>query len=132
MLKTLLYILGILALIIIASLLSFNMAGRNAGKYVAEFQPMMSQIEDGRYAGEYSTIIRKVGAEISFRIKDGKLINFQFGKLYGTIGYGAPENVKSGIDQKEDLNFDSISGATVTSNFAKAAIKNALERGPIE
>jgi uncharacterized protein with FMN-binding domain len=132
MLKILLYILGILAVIIVASLLSFNMAGRNAGKYIGEFQPRMSQIKDGQYEGEYSTIISKVGAKISFKIKDGELIRFQFEKLYGTIGYGAPQNIKAGIDQKEDLNFDSISGATVTSNFAKAAIKNALEKGPVE
>jgi len=132
MLKILLYALGILAVIIMASLLSFNLAGRNAGKYVGEFQPMMSKIEDGRYEGEYTTIISKVGAKISFKIKDGELVNYQFEKLYGTIGYGAPQNIKAGIDQKEDLNFDSISGATVTSNFAKAAVKNALEKGPVK
>jgi len=132
MLKVLLYILGIVAVIIMAGLLSFNMAGRNAGKYVGEFQPMMYQIEDGLYEGEYSTLISKVGAKISFKIKDGELVHFQFEKLYGTIGYGAPQNIKSGIDQKEDLNFDSISGATVTCNFARAAIKNALEKGPGE
>lgn len=132
MLKVLLYILGIVAVIIMAGLLSFNMAGRNAGKYVGEFQPMMSQIEDGLYEGEYSTLISKVGAKISFKIKDGELVHFQFEKLYGTIGYGAPQNIKSGIDQKEDLNFDSISGATVTCNFARAAIKNALEKEPVE
>jgi uncharacterized protein with FMN-binding domain len=130
MLKILLYALGILAVIILVSLISFNLSGRNAGKYVGEFQPMMSEIEDGRYEGEYTTIISKVGAKISFKIKDGELVNYQFEKLYGTIGYGAPQSVKAGIDQKEDLNFDSISGATITSNFAKAAIKNALERGP--
>ena len=132
MLKILLYLLGIAAVIVVAALLSFNLAGRNAGKYVGEFQPKLSQIEDGHYEGEYSTIIRKVGAKISFKVKDGELVNFQFEKLYGTFGYGAPQNVKAGIDQKEDLNFDSISGATVTSNFAKAAIKNALEQGPKE
>ncbi len=132
MLKIFLYLLGIAAIIIVAGLLSFNMAGRNAGKYVGEFQPRMSQIEDGHYEGEYSTIISKVGAKIAFKIKDGELLHFQFEKLYGTFGYGAPQNVKAVIDQKEDLNFDSISGATVTSNFAKAAIKNALEQGPKE
>lgn len=130
MLKIILYILGIAAIITVAGLLSFNMAGRNAGKYVGEFQPKMSQIEDGQYEGEYSAIFNKVGAKISFKVKDGELVHYNFERLYGTIGYGAPQNVKSGIDQKEDLNFDSISGATVTSNFAKAAIKNALEKGP--
>jgi len=129
MLKVLLYLLGIAAIFILAGLFSFNMGGRNAGKYVGEFQPRMSQIEDGQYEGEYSTIFKKVGAKLSFKVKDGELVHYQFEKLYGTIGYGAPQNVKAGIDQKEDLNFDSISGATVTSNFARAAIKNALEKG---
>jgi len=132
MLKILLYLLGIVAIIIVAGLLLFNMAGRNAGKYVGEFQPKLSQIEDGQYEGEYSTILKKVGAKISFKIKNGELVHFQFEKLYGTFGYGALQNVKTGIDQKEDLNFDSISGATVTSNFARAAIKNALKKGPKE
>ena len=130
MLKILLYILATLAIIIVAGLLSFNMAGRNAGKYVGDFQPELSRIADGEYEGEYSAIIPKVGAKISFKIKDGELIHFNFDKLYGTIGYGAPQNVIFGIDQKEDLNFDSVSGATVTSNLARAAIKNALENGP--
>ena len=132
MLKVFLYLLGIVAVIILLSLISFNLAGRNAGQYVGEFQPRMSQIEDGLYEGEYSTMISKVGAKISFKIKDGELIRYDFEKLYGTIGYGAPQNIKAGIDQKEDLNFDVISGATVTSNFAKAAIKNALEKGPVK
>lgn len=132
MLKVFLYFLALLAVIIMAALISFNMAGKNAGKYVGEFQPMISQIEDGQYEGEYSAFINKVGAKISFKIKDGELVHYQFEKLYGTIGYGAPQNVKAAIDQKEDLNFDAISGATVTSNFAKAAIKNALQKGPVE
>ncbi len=132
MLKIFLYALGAIAVFITVALLSFNLTGRNAGEYVGEFQPMMSQIEDGYYEGEYSTFISKVGAKISFKIEDGELIHYQFEKLYGTIGYGAPQNIKAGINQKEDLNFDSISGATVSSNFAKAAIKNALEKGPVE
>ena len=132
MLKILLYILGIGAIIILAGLLSFNMAGRNAGKYVGEFQPRMLQIEDGQYEGEYSAIFNKVGAKISFKVKDGELVHYNFERLYGTIGYGGPQNVKSGIDQKEDLNFDAVSGATVTSNLARAAIKNALEKGPVK
>jgi uncharacterized protein with FMN-binding domain len=73
-----------------------------------------------------------VGAKISFNVKDGELVLYNFERLYGTIGYGAPQNVKSGIDQKEDLNFDAVSGATVTSNLARAAIKNALEKGPVK
>lgn len=130
MLKIFLYLLGVTAIMIMAGLLTFNMAGRNAGKYVGEFQPRMSQIEDGQYEGEYSALFNQLGAKISFKVKNGELVHYNFEKLYGTIGYGAPQNIKSGIDQKEDLNIDSISGATVTCNFARAAIKNALENGP--
>ena len=68
MLKILLYLLGIVAIIIVAGLLLFNMAGRNAGKYVGEFQPKLSQIEDGQYEGErYQAVVDHVRWAGQFR-----------------------------------------------------------------
>jgi len=132
MLKITLYFFAVIAILIIGSLMAFNLTGKNAAEYIGEFRPEMSQIEDGIYEGEYNALVHKIGANISFEIKDGKLVNYNFDKLYGTIGYYAPENVRSQIDQRDDLDFEAVSGATVTSNLAKAAIKNALESGPAE
>ena len=110
----------------------FNVAGHNAGEYVGDFKPIMSQIDDGTYKGVYSSILDKFGAKITFTVKDGRLTHFHFDQLYSTVGYGGSESVEMQIDQQEDLNFDAVSGATVTSNLARAAIKNALENGPEE
>jgi len=132
LLKIVLYILAAIAIFIIGSLGIFNMAGKNAAEYIGAFKPKLSQIEDGTYTGEYASIFDKIGAKITFKVKDGRLTHYEFDKLYGTIGYGGPESVKSLINQQQDLNFDAVSGATITSNLAKAAIKNALEKGPFK
>jgi uncharacterized protein with FMN-binding domain len=132
MLKTALYIIGLVAIFILGGLLMFNMAGKKALKYVGEFEPDLTQIENGTYTGEYSSFVKKIGSKITFKVKDGRLMHYEFETLYGTIGYGGPERVISRIAQGNDLDFDTVSGATVTSNLAKAAIKNALENGPAE
>jgi len=132
MLKIALYALAAIAIFIIGGMVIFNIAGNNAADYIGEFKPKLSQIENGTYEGEYYSIFDKIGSKITFSVKDGRLIHYEFDKLYGTIGYGGPQSVISLIDQSNDLNFDAISGATVTSNLAKAAIKNALEKGPVK
>jgi uncharacterized protein with FMN-binding domain len=128
--KVALYLIAVIIIFVIGIFILFNTAGKNAADYIGDFKPEMSQIDDGTYRGSYSSILEKFGAKITFTVKDGELTNFHFDQLYGTIGYGGPENVIMKIDQQEDLHFDGISGATVTSNLARAAIKNALENGP--
>jgi len=132
MLKITLYFFAVIAIFIVAGLVTLNLAGKNAAEFIGDFKPVMKEIENGKYEGEYSFLLDKIGAEISFEVKEGRLVNYEFGRLYSTIGYGAFENVRSQIDKNNDLNFDAVSGATITSNFAKAAIKNALEKGPVE
>jgi len=130
--KVALYLIAALIIFIIGTFLFFNIAGQNAAEYVGDFEPVMSKIDDGTYKGAYSSIFEKFGAKIIFTVKDGRLIHFHFDQLYGTIGYGGPESIELQIDDHKDLNFDAISGATVTSNLAKAAIKDALDKGPIK
>ena len=128
--KMILYFFGAIAIVMITGLILFNMAGKNAGGYVGEFRPDLSQIEDGVYEGEYSFILDRLGAKISFEIKNSQLLHYKFEKLYGTIGYWAAEGIKLQMDQRDDLDFDVVSGATVSCNLARAAIKKALENGP--
>jgi uncharacterized protein with FMN-binding domain len=132
MLKTALYIIAVIIIFIIGTFILFTTAGNNAAEYVGRFKPDMSQIEDGSYEGAYSSIFDKFGAKITFDVKDGQLKHFHFDQLFGTIGYGGSESVIMKINEQKDLNFDVISGATITSNLAKAAIKTALENGPAE
>lgn len=132
MFKILLYVFGLIAVIIVASLIVFNLGGKNANSFVGDFKPTMSNLENGSYKGTYSFLINKLGATVSFNIENGKLGKYQFEKLYGTLGYGAARSVEARIDLRRNLDFEAVSGATVTSNFAKAAIKNAIENGPLK
>jgi len=127
-----LYLLGLIAVLIVVSLIMFNIAGKRANSYIGDFRPDVSSLKDGTYKGSYSYLIERVGAKITFDVNQGKLGKYQFEKLYGTLGYGAPNSVKAQIDLRRNLDFDAVSGATVTSNFAKAAIKNAIDNGPIK
>lgn len=132
MLRIFLFVSGTVALVLISGLIFFNLAGRNAATYVGDFRPDIMQIEDGNYEGSYYSFSKKIGASVSFEIKEGRLQNYHFDQLYGTIGYGAPENVRQQIDRNGNLDFEAVSGATVTSNLARAAIRNALEKGPLD
>lgn len=125
-----LYVLAAVALVLVGVLVVFNLAGRDAAKYTGEFVPDMSEIMDGNYEGEYHFLLDKLGAMVRFEVKNRKLLHCEFDQLFGTIGYGAPETIQANISQRKNLDFDAISGATMTSNFAKAAIRNALENGP--
>ena len=127
--KLILGITGILLLIIIISFLIFYLSGRNAKIFLGDFQPQISQLKDGIYHGTFS-YLGDAKAEIRFEIMEGKLVAYEFIELTSTPGYGADYTVKTQIDSKKNLTFDAASGATITSNFAKAAIKDAIENGP--
>ena len=105
------------------------MAGRAAQNSVGNFIPDQSTLSDGKYQGEFSYLSGHIGAEVSFEIKNGKLWLIKFDKLYGTTFTGSAQKVYFAIDDNKNLNFDAISGATITSNLAKAAIKDAINKG---
>lgn len=123
-------ILGIIVVLLITVLILFNLAGGDAAETVGEFVPDMSAIRDGNYEGEYNYLFDKLGATVRFEVRNGRLLDCEFGQLFGTVGYGAAETIQAEIDQRKSLDFEAISGATMTSNFAKAAIRNALDKGP--
>jgi len=128
-LKVIAAISGIALLIILVIFLLFYLAGRKAENFVDGFQPDISRLEDGRYQGNFA-FFGNTKAEISFEIMQGKLVEYEITKLTGTPGYGADYAVKTQINARKDLNFDAATGATITSNFAKAAIRDAIEKGP--
>ena len=121
---------GILILVILIVFLQFYLAGKKAENYVGDFQPDISQLKDGKYHGTFS-FIGDVKAEIQFEITKGKLMEYDFIELTGTPGYGADYAVKTQIDAKKNLTFNAATGATITSNFAKAAIRDAIKKGPL-
>jgi len=128
-LKLMAGIFGLLLAIILAMVLLFFLAGKKAGQEVNHFQVDISRMKDGRYQGSFS-FLGSVKAEVEFEVRQGKLVEYQFLKLTETPGYGADYAVKAQIDARKDLNFDAATGATITSNFARAAIRDAVENGP--
>ncbi len=112
---------------LLGALGNFYLAGYQAKKAVKGFHPDMTRISDGHYHGTFS-FLGNVKAEIRFEVVRGKVVNYRFEKLTGTPGYGADYAVGVQIDRAKSLDFEAASGATVTSNFAKAAIRDALEK----
>lgn len=85
----------------------------------------MSNISDGTYQGTEDGGIVKATVEVTIQnhiITDLKLISHQNGK-------GKPaESILATILDQNNLNVDTVSGATYSSNVIKAAIYNALQR----
>ncbi len=120
---------GLLLMVILVVFLVFYLAGKKAENEVNHFEPDITKLKDGKYHGSYS-FLGSVKAELEFEIMQGKLVEYHFIKLTGTPGYGADYTVKTQIDARKNLNFDAATGATITTNFAKAAIRDAIEKGP--
>ena len=129
-LRSLAVVLGIFISMLIVFMIVFYMAGRAARKSVANFIPDQSTLADGKYQGEFNYLGGYISADVSFEIRNGKLWLIKFDKLYGTTFTGSSSKVYFAIDDNKNLNFDAISGATVTSDLAKAAIKDAIGKGP--
>lgn len=121
---------GILLMVILIVYIIFYLAGKKAENEVSQFKPELTKLKDGKYHGSFS-FLGDVKAEMEFEIMQGELVEYKFFKLTSTPGYGADYAVKTQIDSRKNLNFDAATGATITSNFAKAAIRNAIENGPL-
>ncbi len=128
-LKLIAGISGLIVVAIAAVFLIFYLAGRKAENDVKYFEPDITKLQDGIYHGSFS-FLGSVKAELNFEIRQGKLVAYNFIVLNGTPGYGADYAVKTQIDARKNLTFDAATGATITSNFAKAAIRDAIEKGP--
>lgn len=82
-----------------------------------------SQIKDGQYTGSYDIIPVKVSVKAT--IQNGKIT--QIDLLEHFNGRGTPaEQIVDLIIEKQSLQVDSISGATVSSMAIKKAVENSL------
>lgn len=121
--------LGIFISLLIVFMLVIYMAGKKAQNHIGNFVPNQSTLTDGNYQGEFSYLGGYFSAKVKFEIKNGKLWLIKFEKLFGTTFTGSSQKVYFAIYKNKNLNFDTVTGATVTSNLAKAAIKNAIHNG---
>ncbi len=124
-------LVGVVVLLVLAAgYITFEVMGRQAENAVGGFKPEISDVGNGVYYGEYKAFDAFTVAEVEFEIEGGKLKDIDFVRLLQTPGHGANEEIRKRITEKGDLRFDTVTGATRTSSFAKAAIKDAVETGP--
>lgn len=85
----------------------------------------LSSISDGTYKGDYSAGL--VSAAVTVVVKDNKITGIVINKHENGLGKKAEKIVYDIID-KQSLNIDNISGATLSSNVIRKAVEQALEK----
>ena len=86
----------------------------------------ISQVADGIYTGESETELVKVAVNVT--VKDGKIENIDI--LKHECGKGKPaERIIESIIQKNNVEVDAVSGATVSSAVIQDAVRTALRKG---
>ena len=89
----------------------------------------MTSVGDGSYSGSAAGFGGDV--TVSFDVTGGVVSNFAVVADGETpeIGGAAAESIAEAINTQQDLNFDAVSGATVTSGAIRDAIDAALQGG---
>ena len=83
----------------------------------------VSHVPDGVYTGHSETDLVKVEVKVS--VSDGMIRNIEI--LKHECGKGLPANeIVKDMVRKNDVEVDSVSGATVSSEVIKDAVRNAL------
>ncbi|MCR4788669.1 MAG: FMN-binding protein [Lachnospiraceae bacterium] len=121
--KTRLIIVIIFASIVISA---FAMACIRMSAQVKAFDRSeidLSQVADGVYNGHSETDLVKV--EVTVIVSDGRIRNVEILKHECGKGHPAEAIVKDMI-KKNDVEVDAVSGATVSSEVIKDAVRNAL------
>ena len=86
----------------------------------------ISEVEDGVYEGYSETTLVKVRVRVT--VTDGKIENIEI--LEHQCGKGKSANaIAEEIARRNDIEVDAVSGATVSSEVIKDAVRNALRDG---
>jgi len=121
-------LLGLILSIILILLLGaffFHFSDRHALKIV-ESQSRSVSLEDGIYKGTYYTVTSIPAAKVQFSVKDDRLINFWVIHVLHIPGYEVKGEIQKSIGN-EGIDFDAVTGATISSRFVQAAIVNAIK-----
>lgn len=101
-------------------------ANEHAKEYIQHFNPVTSDLPDGLYMGKFKLLKIFTLSNIEFKINNGFVEDVVIKKLFHSPGSPYKEEIEYQIKKTKKLEVNAISGATRTSNFAKAAIKNAI------
>lgn len=83
----------------------------------------ISKVENGVYEGTCETTLVQVKVRVT--VKDGTMENIEI--LEHQCGKGMPANaITRDMVNKNEIEVDAVSGATVSSEVIKSAVRNAL------
>ena len=86
----------------------------------------VSRVEDGIYHGHSETDLIKV--EVQVNVSDGMIRDIEILKHECGKGHPADVIVKDMV-KRNDIEVDAVSGATMSSEVIKEAVRNALRTG---
>ncbi len=120
--------LAFFVVLLFLSFFLFNRSGKIAKQYVGSYKVPMNKVKDGTYEGSFTVLGIIKGAHVRFEIKNNDIESFTFLSLLETPNFSVKEKILKAMKDKSTLHFDTITGATISSNLTKAAIKNALSK----
>ncbi|MCD4833541.1 MAG: FMN-binding protein [Bacteroidales bacterium] len=129
------YILVFLASFLITPLAitSFvKKANDDANQYIERFEPVTSRLPDGIYKGKFKAFKIITMSKVEFEIENGFIKNINFIRMTRFPGNAYKSDIENQIRNTGQLEVNAISGATRTCNFAKAAIKAAIDNNVIK
>lgn len=124
--KTFKRVLIILAIIVLAGFVGFKILG---SKIVSDAQKLplikldLTQIADGEYTGSYKIFPVNVSVKVS--VKDGAIKQIELLEHFNGKGASA-EKITEDIIEKQSLQLDCVTGATVSSKTILKAVEDAL------
>ena len=134
--KTLIpYILVFIASFLITPIIVTNIiksANENARQYVENFNPETFKLPNGTYQGKFKAFKILTLSKVEFVIENGLVKSIDFIRMFHSPGNPCKEEIENQIKQTQRLEVNAITGATRTSNFAKAAIKAAIKSEKIK
>lgn len=86
----------------------------------------LNTLENGVYTGQHSAGLVEV--ELSVNIDDGKIVDIQLLSHDNWRG-GKAEEIVSNIVNKQSLDVEVVSGATISSKVIIKSVENALQNG---
>lgn len=119
------WIAACVILLIVFSGAVFMSSYLNNIRHINIFTPELSSLDDGDYKGEYT--LTPVEVEVMVSIKSNQISDIEILKHFNGLGKQAEAIIPLIID-KQSLNVEIISGATVSSKCILKAIENALAR----
>lgn len=123
--KKVLIVLGAIAMLIIVAVAS-TVGKMKKELYTIDLTPVdISKVSDGVYEGTSETQLVKVKVQVT--VKDGSM---QIEILNHDCGKGKPaEAIVPVMSSLGTVEVDAVTGATVSSEVIKDAVRNALRKG---